>query len=345
MEFGVGLGRELSINEVAEHAQVADECSFSHATFVNIDHVAREVNVMMTVAALNSRQLRIGQGVTDPSTYHPAAIANSAATLRELSGGRSFVGLGTGRGWGKPTKSGLRMDDFRQAIAFIKAFTAGDEAEYQGDRWHSEWIRGSQWVGQSIPVYAATSGPVSCEIAGEVADGAFMVGLDPELIKWRLEHISKGAAKAGRDPSAIELWLRTQTYVAASKEEALKETAPYAATCAYEFCQQLRSKHPAIGDLRRLIERRHPGLLDEFQRIYDAWDPYQIEAIDGPQANLTSQRVVDFFLLTGTSEGICERIEELQQLGVRRLSTVMFAIQDQKAMMREVADKIMPHFA
>ena len=101
VEFGVGMGRNERMDEVAEISRVAEDSGFSLITFVDEPFLARDVHVMCTVAALSTRRARIGQGVVDPLTYHPSAIANAAASLNELSGGRAFLGLGAGGPAGK----------------------------------------------------------------------------------------------------------------------------------------------------------------------------------------------------------------------------------------------------
>ncbi len=62
MDFGIGLGAELRFDEVAAYARVVDEGGFSHVTFVDQSNVSREVNGMMTVAALNTRRIQSGHG-------------------------------------------------------------------------------------------------------------------------------------------------------------------------------------------------------------------------------------------------------------------------------------------
>ena len=50
-----------------------------------------------------------------------------------------------------------------------------------------------------IPIYVSASGPKTLELAGEIADGVILlVGLFPEALAWALEHVERGAAKAGR---------------------------------------------------------------------------------------------------------------------------------------------------
>ena len=344
LEFGLGFGQEQTVHNIAERAKIADDLGYSHITQIDMGNLSHEVNVMMTLAAQATRHIKIGHGVTNPRTYHPGAISNAMASIREMSDDRAFVGIGAGGPYGQFLARGASIKELKEAVQFIKAYTAGEEASFGEESWHSEWIRSSRWNGQSVPVYVAVAGPKTCQLAGEVADAVFTIGMDPELQKWRMEQIQKGAERAGRDPSEIDIWVRTQCYVADSKEEAKRYTEPYAATCVWELYQILRRDNPDVLDLRRRIERRHPGLIDEFKQIYDAWDPYYTERIGGPQTVPVTQRVVDFFLATGTIEDVDEQIHQVQELGVKGISSVMFSITDDIGMMQRIAREIVPKF-
>src|SRR5262245_35914376 len=102
MDFGIAFGRDNSTLDAPEMSRMADELGFSHLTFVDMGNVAREVHVMMTLAAVNTQRIQIGHGVTDPDMYDPQVIANAVASLNELTGGRAFVGIGGGGPWSKP---------------------------------------------------------------------------------------------------------------------------------------------------------------------------------------------------------------------------------------------------
>ena len=153
MDFAVGIGRTESIHEVGDHARVAEECGFKYVSVVDIPFLGREVDSMMTMAALNTKKIRIGQGVTDPVTRHPLVIANATATIDELSGGRAFVGIGTGGPWGKPMARPAPLAALREAVTFIKRYSAGEEVEWRGVKFQSEWSR------RELPVYIACGGP------------------------------------------------------------------------------------------------------------------------------------------------------------------------------------------
>src|SRR5687767_301187 len=129
LAFGVGIGSDLSMHQIADHARAADDLGFEHVTFVDQSIVARDISTMMTVAALNTERIQIGHGVVDPWMFHPSVIANQAASLRELTNGRAFVGLGGGGPWGKPMAKPLPVATVREAALFIKKFSAGEDAE------------------------------------------------------------------------------------------------------------------------------------------------------------------------------------------------------------------------
>ncbi len=338
LEFSVGIGRNLRINEIGEHARAAEECGFSHVTFVDQQNLNLDVYVMMTLAALGTSRIQIGHGVTQPYTYHPSVIANATASVNLLSGGRAFLGIGAG---GNAVRSmGLKakpMKDFRETIEFIRKYTRGEEVEYKGARMHSEWVR------NPFPIYVASAGPKSLQIAGELGDGVVFPGSHPELVKWSMEQIEKGALKAGRDPSTIDTWVRTLVFVAESREAARRESASYAANVTRLYTM-LKGEDQDIIDLRQRLDKTLPGIIDEFKQVHDVWDEYEHEKTDATHAKAVTDRVIDFRLITGTPDDVCERIQKLGELGVKNISAVMFPIIDKKGMMREIADKIMIHF-
>ena len=79
-------------------------------------------------------------------------------------------------------------------------------------------------------------------------------------------------------------------------------TGESVATAVWELYNALLRDTSELDTFSQVRERAHPGIIDEFKTIYDAWDPYWTERIGGPQADVVSQRVIDFFLATGPPE-------------------------------------------
>ncbi len=348
MDFGVSLGSNLKIGNIAEHSKVAEENGFSHLGFVDQPFHDRDAWVSMTIAAMNTSSILIGQTVTDPFTYHPLVIANATATVNELSEGRAFVGIGAGGAGAKAIFKPVPLNELRDAVVFIQQVTSGMKGAFKGvweprtrtSEMHSVWIR------DRIPVYWAADGLKSAEMAGEVADGVIFSGGHPELTKMRLEHVEKGALKAGRDPSEIDIWLRSMIFLSDSKEEAMPEVASFAATQAnatYRFAL----KNPEVG---KLLEKIDPGIVDEFRKVSEAYAHYDHERPGAIHGNVVSKKVIDFFHLTGNLEDVCEGIYKVEQLRaqnglkVKCLGLAMFTIKDQIGMMREIGSQVIPLF-
>ena len=71
--------------------------------------------------------------------YHPAVIAEAAATAAELSGGRFFLGVGTGEALNEHITgdrwppADVRQDMLVEAIEIIRELWTGETVDYEGD--------------------------------------------------------------------------------------------------------------------------------------------------------------------------------------------------------------------
>jgi alkanesulfonate monooxygenase SsuD/methylene tetrahydromethanopterin reductase-like flavin-dependent oxidoreductase (luciferase family) len=340
MKFGIAFGQDIGIGEAAEYAKAAEDAGFSHVTFVDMGNLATDVNVTMTVALRGTERIAVGHGVTDPIMFHPGTIGGAVATMRELVGDRVFVGLGVGGPYGKPFVRSAKVAELKEAVTFLKDYTAGRDATFGGNTWHNEWIRRSSYNGQSVGVTVAICGPKTCLAAGATADGVFSIGMDPTLQRWRKELVTRAAVEAGRAPDEIAFWVRTQVYIANSKEAAFEELAPYAATSAWELWKVLRRKTPDTVALAEQIEEAHPGLLAEFEAVYDNWDPYWTERIGGPQTKVLTQRGVDFFLASGTPDDVRQQLAAVDELGITGASIVSYSVRNLHDMIGKLSDEL-----
>ena len=339
MKFAIGIGRNEPIDEVGDHARVAEESGFDYLSAVDMPFLSREVDSMMTLAALHTEKIRIGQGVTDPLTRHPLVIANAAATIDELSGGRAFVGIGTAGPWGKPMRRPARLRELREAVTFIRRYSAGEEVQWRGVRFRSEWCR------RKLPVYMACGGARSCRLAGELADGVITPSnADLTTNLWRLEQIARGAEKAGRDPGEIDYWIRGIIHVAESKEAARYEAAGYAVNAAYLLWTLMRSGGPEVEELRRRLTREHPTIVEDCKRVHDAFDPAWMEHPDSPAAKCVTPEMLDTQQVVGTPEQVCEQLRRIEEAGFRTFGTVTYTIADKRGMMRRIGEEVIPHF-
>ncbi len=138
--------------------------------------------------------------VTCPTQrYHPAVVAQKAATMQLLCDGRFTLGLGAGENLnehvtGDPwPQLDVRHDKLREALDIIVALFGGETLTYRGEYLQTENAR--LWdLPDVLPAIAlAVSGPRSCEIAGRQADAMIAVDADPVL--GELFDASGGTAK------------------------------------------------------------------------------------------------------------------------------------------------------
>ena len=94
--------------------------------------------------------------------------------------------------------------------------------------------------------------------------------------------------------------------------------------------------------------KRTPGLVDELiqigDRINEVFDEHQHEKVDSPQAEPVTWRLIDYYLLVGTEDEVCGRIEELKSRGLGGLMPLIYTIEDKKAMMQAIGAKIISRF-
>ncbi len=329
----------MNIGEIASHAQVAEESGFSHLTFVDAPRKARDVYSMMTVAALSTRRIMLGQGVTNPYTFHPSVTANATATIDELSNGRAFVGIGTGFVAVRPKGPNIHlMRDLRESVQFIRKYMSGEVVCWHGVAMQSEWIR------RAVPIYVSSHGPISLQLAGEVSDGVIFPCGPTEVIKWQVEQVKKGALIVGKDPSKISFWVRTLVLATESSTEARQEVATYAASGARDRYALFKKETPEILDLLNRLEKTEPGLIEEMRQMYLVFDECKRMGVKRPPPESVTQRIVECFHLVGTPEKICQRIRELGNLGVNNISVVLGAVADKKDMMRKIGNLLIPIF-
>ena len=120
--------------------------------------------------------------------YHPAVVAQKAATMGVLSEGRFTLGLGAGENlnehvvgpWPSVTQ---RHDMFTEALEIIQGLLDGSTISFTGEYYEVGEARLFDVPQERVPVAVAVSGPDSCALAAEYADGIVATEPDRELVR------------------------------------------------------------------------------------------------------------------------------------------------------------------
>ncbi|GAA3142011.1 LLM class flavin-dependent oxidoreductase [Streptomyces rameus] len=167
-------------------------------------------------AALTDRML-LGSGVIQLGTRTPAAVAQTAVTLSNLSGGRFVLGLGAS---GPQVLEGLHGVPFarplrrmRETVEIVQRVLDGGRLSYSGAEFTiplpgSEAVpmRLSMRAEHRVPLYLAALSPAMLRLTGEIADGWLGTSFVPEGAAGAyFAHLDEGLARAGRTRGDLDV--------------------------------------------------------------------------------------------------------------------------------------------
>jgi coenzyme F420-dependent glucose-6-phosphate dehydrogenase len=153
----------------------------------------------------------MGTGVTCPILrYHPAVIAQAAATVAYLAPNRVFLGVGTGEALNEYSATGQwpeynsRRAQMGEAIELIRALWTGEKTTHRGTYYQTRQAKLYTRPSEPIPLYISTMVPNSARFAGRYGDGLITVGgEEPETYRQIFENFNAGAEEAGKDPARM----------------------------------------------------------------------------------------------------------------------------------------------
>lgn len=214
------MSEEHGPNELLENARRAEELGFD---FVSIsDHFHPWVSkqghspgAWPVLGAIAARTDKVGitTAVTCPIVrYHPAIIAQFAATLGLLSNHRFTLGLGTGEnlnehvvgaGWPPPHQ---RQAMLSEAIDIIKRLWSGEELTHEGEFFEVDRAKLFDVPSKPLQLAIAAGGARSAELAGEKKAGLFATEAKAELVQaW-----SKAGGQGARYAEIALCWAKTE---------------------------------------------------------------------------------------------------------------------------------------
>src|SRR5262245_43210410 len=155
----------------------------------------RDAYLALALAAQSTHRLRLFPATSSPLVRHPLVLASLAHSLEEIAPGRILLTVAPGfistRSIGQRRAPVAVMGE---GVLDVKRLLGGEGVEF-GPTSTRLRNRGTT----PTPVYLLAAGPRMIELAGEVADGAFlMVGLHPAAVNAARRHLEAGAARAGR---------------------------------------------------------------------------------------------------------------------------------------------------
>ncbi len=202
MATGCFISTGRSLGEAIERVELAESLGYET---VYVTHIAgRESLTVLTAYAMSTTSIRIGTGVVPIYTRTPATMAQTAATIDELSGGRLTLGLGVSHrpvveGWHGQTID-RPVAEMREYTEIVRAILRGEDPP-QGEKWQTGFRLFGLDPRPALPIYIAALSPAMLRLAGEIADGVLLWLCNPSYIR----DVVVPEVRAGRERAGLTL--------------------------------------------------------------------------------------------------------------------------------------------
>ncbi len=300
-----------SVELVRGMADAAERYGYDMIGIADTPGNAMDPWIAAALAAERVRRARIALCVTNLESRAPAVSAAAIASLDLLAPGRAVLGIGAGHSG--TSNIGLARTkgagEIAEGVALIRRLLRGEAVAGPSGQAAMPWVK------TPSPVFMAASGPHTLRAAGRTADGAFVnFGLLEENLRASEGRVRDGAAKAGRDPDAVELWQIAGLDCTEDGAAARRKIGAILAFMAggYILAGDLAERgvpaelHGAVAELRRRYSTR-PGEADA--RLVDELGLF----------DYLSRR----FAIYGTPEECAAQLARAAAAGLRR---VMFTV-------------------
>jgi alkanesulfonate monooxygenase SsuD/methylene tetrahydromethanopterin reductase-like flavin-dependent oxidoreductase (luciferase family) len=292
------------INDALREAELCDQLGYDALWLAehHFDGGCAYVDPVTFASAIAARtqRIKIGFAVAQMALHHPTRFAEQVALVDNISRGRVMVGVGRGtaynfyefRGYGiDPQEAQERLLEVEQVL--VEAWTT-ENYRHEGKFWQMQLpvLRPQVYQKPHPPIIRACSGLESTlEMARQGRPFLMNIQSD-QTTRQRLELYRRTMADAGYDEEAIERnvadsWVWRNVFVADTDGEAEAMGVP---------C--FREMRAYLSDNRRRFNTA------EEQAI-------QASAVQG-----AARDSVEHGLICGSPETVCEKLEELRQIGV-----------------------------
>jgi F420-dependent oxidoreductase-like protein len=269
-------------------------------------------------AACTDRML-LGSGVIQVGTRTPVAVAQTAITLSNLSGGRFLLGLGAS---GPQVIEGLHGVSFerplrrlRETVEIVRRVFDGEKISYSGHEFEiprpggdAVPMRLSMRAEHPIPVYLATLSPAMLRLTGEIADGWLGTSFVPEgAAEAYFSYLDEGLVRSGRGRDDIDICQGAEVAFAPD-EDALQEMV---ASRKNELAFSLGGMGSASTNFYNQAYSRQ-GWADIAAEIRERWQAGNREGAAG----LVTDEMVLATTLIGTEDMVRHRLGVWRDAGV-----------------------------
>jgi 5,10-methylenetetrahydromethanopterin reductase len=301
----VTLG-DIPVPRLAELAKLAEGKGFS-SVWITDEPFFRGAFPSAVACAMTTEQIRIGLGVVNPYDHPPVWMAKDFATLQELAGPRTILGIGAsweppiaaqGIEWTKP------LSAVRDSVFIARTLLAGETSSYKGKKFRVDDVKLSfEPSVKESTIMIGSMFPKSLAQTGEIADGVIFSILCPvPYVQTASNYIEQGAERVERTLDDFEI---IQFFPMEVSEDG--ETAKQSVKRHIGFFIQ----HSYGSDPDHWLKVAELGKFDikAFANIYEA-----LENGENPE-EVVSDEFLSRFAIAGTPEECLDTLAQYKDAG------------------------------
>jgi probable F420-dependent oxidoreductase len=303
MEFGAVLQTHPPASRTVYLAKLAEQYGFEYVWTFDSHLLWQEPYVIYSAILAETKRVIVGPMVTNPATRDWTVTASVFATLNEMYGNRTIIGIGRGDSAvrvtnGKPTT----LAELRESIHVIRELANSRPVEYNGSQLQFPWSKGSK-----VDVWVAAYGPLALKLTGEVGDGFILQLADLDVAEWMIATVRDAAAKAGRDPLSVKFCVAAPFYVGDDMEHMRNQTRWFGG---------MVGNHVADIVAKYGENSAVPKALTDYIKARQGYDYNEHGLAGNSHTDFVPDEIVDRFCVLGTAEQHIEKLKALKELGV-----------------------------
>ncbi|NDF81629.1 MAG: TIGR03842 family LLM class F420-dependent oxidoreductase [Actinobacteria bacterium] len=331
MDIGVVLQTTPPASRVIDLAKKAEMYGMSHVWTFDSHILWEEPYVIYSQILAQTNNVIVGPMVTNPATRDWTVTASVFATLNEMYGNRTVIGIGRGDSAvrvtnGKPTT----LATLRDSIHVIRELANGRGVEYNGSNIRFPWAAKSR-----CEVWVAAYGPKALQLTGEVGDGFILQLADLSIAEWTIAAVRKAAKDAGRDPKSVKICVAAPAYVGSDMQHMRDQCRWFGG---------MVGNHVADIVARYGENSAVPKALTDYIKGRQGYDYNEHGRAGNSHTTFVPDEIVDRFCILGGVDDHVRRLKELEVLGVDQFS--IYLQHDGKEQTLEAyGERVMPAIA
>ena len=285
---------------------------------------------ILGLLAAHTEKIKLATGIIPVYSRSPAIIAQTIATLDEISGGRMILGLGTSgpiviEDWhGVPYEKPLQRT--KEYVEIIRMILNSERVNYEGEIFQLKNFRLQfKPLRKHVPIFIAAMGEKNIQLTGEVADGWIPFLVPPRYIDNGKKLLEEGISKTGKISGQIEISPYIPAAVSKDEDHArdvIKEYIAYYVGGMGTFYHQAMIRY---------------GFGEEADKIVDAWG----RGDKSGAIESVTQQMVESLSICGKSDVGRSKIAEYVDKGAD-LPVILFPPKASRDLVRETMEALAP---